>query len=81
MDKVTGPSLYLRLAERQARMEGFAVNHFEDRYVEATDYMRNAATAGTVLMREHVVEGIENFPKALNMLFTGGHWGKLLVRP
>jgi NADPH-dependent curcumin reductase CurA len=36
---------------------------------------------GKLKMPEHVVEGIEQFPKALTMLFTGGHMGKLLVAP
>ena len=34
MDQVRGPSLYLRLAERGACMEGFAVTHFADRFAE-----------------------------------------------
>ena len=32
MDDITGPSMYLRLAERQSRMEGFAYFHFPDRH-------------------------------------------------
>jgi NADPH-dependent curcumin reductase CurA len=32
-----------------------------------------------VRLPEHIVRGIENFPAALAMLFTGGHTGKLLL--
>ncbi|MAU38997.1 MAG: NADP-dependent oxidoreductase, partial [Rhizobiales bacterium TMED94] len=35
-ESVNGPSLYLRLAEKYSRMEGFTVMHFEDRYEEAS---------------------------------------------
>jgi NADPH-dependent curcumin reductase CurA len=30
---------------------------------------------------EQIEEGIEQFPKALTMLFSGGHMGKLMVAP
>jgi NADPH-dependent curcumin reductase CurA len=79
MGDVRGPRLYLRLAERQARMEGFAVNHFEDRYEEASTELAKWLDAGQIQLREHVEHGIDRFPAALLMLFEGGHTGKLLV--
>ena len=36
---------------------------------------------GKLNLPEHVVEGIDGFPEALLTLFTGGHMGKLIVRP
>ena len=36
---------------------------------------------GRFVLPEHVENGIERFPAALIMLFTGGHVGKLLVDP
>ena len=30
-----GPSMYLRLAERHSKMEGYAVNHFMEKFGEA----------------------------------------------
>jgi NADPH-dependent curcumin reductase CurA len=79
MGDVRGPRLYLRLAERQARMEGFAVNHFEDRYEEASIELAKWLDAGQIQLGEHVEQGIDRFPAALRMLFEGGHTGKLLV--
>jgi NADPH-dependent curcumin reductase CurA len=29
---------------------------------------------------EHVVEGLEHAPNALNLLFTGGNTGKVVVK-
>ena len=80
MGEVRGPSLYLRLAERQARMEGFAVTHFEDRFPEAEADLAGHLEAGRLKLREQVVEGIERFPEALITLFEGGNTGKMLVR-
>jgi NADPH-dependent curcumin reductase CurA len=31
-------------------------------------------------LREHIIEGLEQFPEAFNMLFTGENQGKLMIR-
>ena len=76
---VRGPSLYLRLAERHARMEGFAVTHFEDRYPEAMVALTGWLAAGEIGLREEVVKGLDRFAEALRMLLTGGNTGKMLL--
>jgi len=81
MDAVRGPSLYLRLAERHARMEGFAVTHFGDRFEEAEEQLARWLEQGKLVLREHVEYGVENLPVALRTLFDGGHIGKLLLCP
>ena len=35
---------------------------------------------GKLVLDEHIVEGIENFPEALRMLFDGRNTGKLMVQ-
>ena len=35
---------------------------------------------GKIKSSEHVVEGLENAPEALNLLFTGGNTGKVIVQ-
>jgi NADPH-dependent curcumin reductase CurA len=79
MDAVQGPGLYLRLAERHARMEGFAVNHFRARFPEASAQLASWLDAGEIGLHEQIEQGIERFPQALLELFDGGHVGKLLV--
>jgi hypothetical protein len=76
---VRGPSLYLRLAERQSRMEGFAVSHFPETYAEAEATLAGWLRDGRIRLPEHVVSGLESFGAALATLFTGGHSGKLLL--
>lgn len=80
MAEVRGPRNYLKLAERHARMEGFAVFHFQARYPEAEAALTAWFTAGDLVMREHVERDVENFPATLRLLFSGGHHGKLLLQ-
>jgi NADPH-dependent curcumin reductase CurA len=79
MDHVTGPSNYLKLAERHARMEGFAVTHFADRFDEARAAITEWLEQGRLTVHEHVEHGIERFPHALRTLLSGGHHGKMLL--
>lgn len=80
MDNVTGPSLYLRLAERQSRMEGFAYFHFPDRLDAAYDDLERWVAEGRLVNTEHILEGIERYPEALQFMYEGGNIGKLLVK-
>jgi NADPH-dependent curcumin reductase CurA len=81
MSNVRGPKLYLRLAERNACMCGFTVDHYTARFGEATAKLAGWMADGRLSLPEHVEEGIERFPAALIMLMSGGHMGKLLVKP
>ena len=79
-DAVEGPSLYLRLAEKYARMEGFTVMHFEEHYERAYKELLELYRVGKLKVPFHIEEGIDNFPLALQKLFTGGNTGKLMVK-
>ena len=80
MGNVRGPRNYLKLAERQAVMEGFAVFHFEHAYAAAEERLSTWLANGDLVMHEHVEQGVESFPGALEILMSGGHRGKLLVK-
>jgi NADPH-dependent curcumin reductase CurA len=77
---VRGPSLYLRLAERYARMEGFTVMHFAADYPRAYAQLAQWLAEGQLRMPEHIETGIDSFPGALRKLFEGGNIGKMLVK-
>jgi NADPH-dependent curcumin reductase CurA len=81
MDQVRGPRLYLRLAERNARMSGFTIDHFTARFGEAIPRLVQWMHKGLLALPEQREHGIEAFPAALVKLFSGGHTGKLLVEP
>ena len=80
MDEVRGPSMYLRLAERQSRMEGFAYFHFADRIPAARADLTHWLNDGRLVMAEDILNGIERYPEALQFMYTGGNIGKLMVR-
>lgn len=67
------------LIMRRARMEGFIILDFASRFAEAQMELAAMVLNGTLRHQEHLVEGLENAPKALNLLFTGGNHGKTLV--
>jgi NADPH-dependent curcumin reductase CurA len=80
LDNVTGPSLYLRLAERQSTMEGFAFFHFPESIGPATEELARWLADGALVFDEEILEGIERYPEALGFMFEGGNIGKLLVK-
>lgn len=80
MDDVRGPRNYLKLAERHATMEGFAVFHFAAHYARAEAQLAQWYRNGEIVMREQIERGVENFPAVMNMLMTGAHHGKLLLK-
>ncbi len=80
MDDVRGPRNYLKLAERRARMEGFAVTHFESEFPQAEAVLGDWLATGRLGMREHVEHGLDAFGATLRTLLDGGHHGKLLLR-
>lgn len=79
--EVNGPSNYLKLAERNASMAGFTVNYYEQDFPEMQENLSQWVIDGSLRLPEHIEEGIDQFPKALLMLFSGGHKGKLMVAP
>ncbi len=75
----TGPSNYLTLLVRRGRMEGFIILDYLDRFGAAQMEMAGWIAEGKIKSSEHVVEGLENAPDALNLLFSGGNTGKVIV--
>ena len=77
---VTGPSLYLRLAERYGRMEGFVVSYFAEEFPKAYAEIGQWMAEGKLVMPETIEDGIDSFPHAMVSLFNGGNTGKMLVK-
>ncbi len=68
------------LIVKRARMEGFLILDYLDRFGEAQGEMLGWVLEGKVKHAVHVVEGLEHAPEALNLLFTGGNTGKVIVQ-
>jgi len=80
VDERRGPANYAMLIARRGRMEGFLILDYLDRFGEAQAELGKWVGEGRVKGAEHIVDGLESAPEALNLLFTGGNTGKLMVR-
>ena len=65
----------------RAKIEGFVVFDYVQRWPEAKAKMAEWIAEGKLKPRFTVVEGLEKAPEALGMLFTGGNVGKLCALP
>jgi len=79
-EPVKGPANYLSLLVNRARMEGFLVFDYAERYDEAVREIAGWIAAGKIKSREDIVDGLEAFPDALVKLFKGENTGKLILK-
>ncbi len=77
---VKGPANYLALLVQRATMTGIVVSDYYDRAMEAAMVMGGWIASGKLKTREDIVQGLESFPKAFDMLFTGANQGKLVLQ-
>ena len=77
---VQGPKNYLSLLVNRARMEGIVVFDYADRYHLAVAEMAGYLKDGRMKSKEDVVKGLDAFPEALNKLFSGENFGKLVLQ-
>jgi hypothetical protein len=78
---VQGPKNYLSLLVHRARMQGMVVFDYAERYPQAVAELAGYLKDGRMKSREDVVEGgVAAFPEALNRLFSGGNFGKLVLQ-
>jgi NADPH-dependent curcumin reductase CurA len=77
---LTGPANYRNLIIRRGRMEGFIILDYVGRFPEAQADIGQWLAEGKLKSAEHIVEGLEHAPDALNLLFTGGNTGKVIVK-
>jgi NADPH-dependent curcumin reductase CurA len=76
----SGPANYANLIIKRGRMEGFLILDYFDRLDEGRAAVAAWLGEGKIKSSEHIVEGLENAPDALNLLFTGGNTGKVIVQ-
>ena len=65
---------------RRARMQGFQVFRYHDRYEEARAWLAVRHHEGRLRQRLHILDGLHQAPGALGMLFRGENTGKLVVQ-
>jgi NADPH-dependent curcumin reductase len=80
-EAVVGPKNYLSLLVNRARMEGMVVFDYTRQYPQAITEMSGYLKDGRMKSREDVMlGGVAAFPQALNKLFSGENFGKLVLQ-
>lgn len=79
-DPPPGPRAFGNLLIQRATVQGFIVLDHLSRSAEAAGEIAALITAGKLTPLETVVEGFEQLPTAINMLFDGRNVGKLVVK-
>jgi len=75
-----GLASFGQVLERRLRIQGFILIDYAPRFMEAATQLGQWKMFGKLKDRETIVEGLEKAPDAINMLFTGGNIGKLIVK-
>ncbi len=75
-----GPANFMSVVTHSLTIRGYTMRDYMHRVPEALEWLVPAWKDGRLKMREHVVEGIENFPDAYEMIFRGENHGKLLLK-
>ena len=53
---------------------------YRKNYMAAGMQIAQWMAQGKLTAKEHIVEGLDRFPEALGMLFSGGNHGKLVLK-
>lgn len=77
--KIQGPSHYINLAEKSSSMSGYNMMHHSSSFLKAIAYLLWHYYRGNVDCPQHIEKGIESFGKSIEMMFGGGHCGRLIV--
>lgn len=75
------PLLMTTVLQQRIRMQGFIIlDHYADRFDAFRRDMGEWIDSGRVILREDVIDGLENAPEAFIGLLEGRNFGKLVVR-
>jgi len=68
---------YTNLIAQSAKMQGFIVFNYQDRYEDAQKKIGEWLVEGKLKRRFHIEEGLEKCPEYLTHLFEGRNTGKM----
>jgi len=79
-EPVPGPYNYVNILTKRARVEGFIIMDYLQRFPEAAMALGKLLVEGKLKYKVEMVDGLENALVAFARLFSGEKTGKLLVR-
>ena len=75
-----GPRVERHLLVKRARMQGFIIFDYAERYTEALQELTQWVRQGLIRYREDILEGIDQAPGSVAGLYRGKNFGKRLIR-
>ena len=75
-----GPRVERHLLVKRARMQGFLILDYAERYTEALRELTQWVQQGLIQYREDILEGIEHAPGSIAGLYRSENFGKRLIR-
>ena len=78
--RTPGPSNYARIVMKRLKVQGFIVLDYAARYPEAFRAIAQLYARGRMKWRYHEIQGLQNAPAAVRLLYNGGNLGKLIVK-
>jgi len=75
-----GPRYFRQILIARARIQGFLVFDFIDRYPEARDHISKLINTGGFKFKEDVSDGIESMPSSFIQLLYSENFGKKLIK-
>jgi NADPH-dependent curcumin reductase CurA len=75
-----GPRVERHLLVKRARMQGFLIFDYAERYPEALRQLESWVRGGQIRYREDILDGIEQAPGSIAGLYRGENLGKRLIR-
>ena len=79
-EPVPGPYNFRSILTQRARVQGFIILDYVNRFQEAIADLGKWLAKGKIQYRVDVIDGLENAPRGVNKLFDGSNKGKLIVK-
>ncbi len=80
-EEMSGPSNYIWLGTMRARMQGFVIFDYAERYAEARARMATWIKDGRLKIPSYEIAGdVDVFPEAFQQLYEGKNLGKMLLK-
>ena len=80
IESPVGPSNYMQLLTQSCLMQGFTMKDYMHQIKQAFIDLLTWEHEGKIVFREHILTGIDVFPEAVDMIYSGKNNGKLMLK-
>ena len=80
MATAQGPKNYMQTIMQSIKMQGFTMRDYMHLVHEAIQVLAAGLGDGSLVCRQHVLDGLESLADGLEMLISVANLGKLLIR-